>query len=44
MPLAYLFCEDDAMAALLLSLHLLSEQERATWVQQFSDMLAVVDI
>lgn len=41
-PLAYLFCEDDRMASLLLSLHQLGDQERAARVQQFSDMLAEV--
>ncbi len=41
-PLAYLFCEDDPMASLLLSLHQLGEQERAARIQQFSDMLAEV--
>ncbi len=41
-PLAYLFCEDDPTAALLLSLHQLGVQERAARVQQFSDMLAEV--
>jgi transcriptional regulator with XRE-family HTH domain len=40
-PLTYLFCEDDGMALLLLSLHQLGERERAERVQQFSDMLAV---
>ena len=39
-PLAYLFCEDDPTAELLLSLHRLSVRERAARVQQFSDMLA----
>ena len=39
-PLAYLFCEDDPTAALLLSLHRLGERERAARVQQFSDRLA----
>lgn len=41
-PLAYLFCDDDRMAALLLSLHQLGEEERAARVQQFSEMLAAV--
>lgn len=41
-PLAYLFCEDDPTAALLLSLHQLGERERAVRVQQFSHMLAAV--
>lgn len=41
-PLAYLFCEDDPMAALLLSLQQLGEQERVTRIQQFSDVLAEV--
>ncbi len=41
-PLAYLFCEDDPMAALLLSLHQLGEQERVTRIQQFNDVLAEV--
>ena len=41
-PLAYLFCDDDALASLLLSLHRLGERERATRVQQLSDMLAQV--
>ena len=41
-PLAYLFCEDDPAAELLLSLHHLGEQERAARVQQFSDILAEV--
>ncbi len=40
-PLAYLFCEDDPMASLLLSLHHLGEQERVTRIQQFSDLLTV---
>ncbi len=39
-PLAYLFCEDDPVAALLLSLHRLGDRERGARVQQFSDMLA----
>ena len=43
-PLAYLFCEDDSVAALLLSLHHLGEQERAARVRQFSDMLAEVGV
>jgi transcriptional regulator with XRE-family HTH domain len=38
-PLAYLFCDDDATAALLLSLHQLCEPHGATRVQQFRDML-----
>lgn len=42
LPLAYLFCEEDATAALLLSLHQIGEQERAARVQQFSEMLAAV--
>lgn len=41
-PLPYLFCEEDALAALLLSLHQLGEQERGARVQQFSEMLAEV--
>jgi transcriptional regulator with XRE-family HTH domain len=39
-PLAYLFCEDDPTAALLLSIHQLGERERAAKVRQFSDMLS----
>ena len=38
-PLAYLFCEDDAIASLLLSLHKLSNAQLATRVRQFSEML-----
>lgn len=38
-PLAYLFCEDDPTAALLLSLHQLGVQDRAARVQQFTGML-----
>lgn len=41
-PLAYLFCEDDPTAALLLSLHQLGEQERAAKVQQFTGVLSGV--
>jgi transcriptional regulator with XRE-family HTH domain len=41
-PLAYLFCEDDPTAGLLLSLHQLGERERDARVQQFSGMLAEV--
>ena len=39
-PLAYLYCEDDPMASLLLSPHQLGEQERAAKVLQFSNILA----
>ena len=38
-PLAYLFCEDDPVAALLLALHELSQPERSARVGQFIDML-----
>jgi transcriptional regulator with XRE-family HTH domain len=41
-PVPYLFCEDDRLASLPLSLQQLGEQERANRVQQFSDMLAAV--
>ncbi|WP_133699665.1 helix-turn-helix domain-containing protein [Roseateles toxinivorans] len=39
-PLAYLYCEDDAVAALLVSLYQLSAGEREVRVGQFSVMLA----
>ena len=42
-PLAYLFCEDDPTAELLLALHRLGAQERAARVCQFSGMLAKVE-
>lgn len=39
-PLAYLYCEDDGVAALLLALHQLRRDERDTKVKQFAQMLA----
>jgi hypothetical protein len=34
-PLAYLYCEDDSTAQLLLELHRLSASQRAGWTQKF---------
>lgn len=34
-PLAYLYCEDDSMANLLVALHKLNVKERASRVQQY---------
>lgn len=39
-PLAYLYCEDDGVAALLLALHLLRREERDARVRQFVRLLA----
>lgn len=39
-PLAFLYCEDDSVAALLLALHQLRRDERNAMVKQFSRMLA----
>ena len=38
-PLAYLYCEDDGVAALLLALHQLRRDEREAKIKQFSRML-----
>ncbi len=43
-PLAYLFCEDDPTAALLLSLHQLAEPHRTARVCQFNQMLGEVGV
>jgi len=34
-PLAYLYCEDDSMATLLVALHKLNVKERASRVQKY---------
>jgi hypothetical protein len=34
-PLAYLYCEDDSMANLLVALHKLNVKERASRVQKY---------
>ena len=34
-PLAYLYCEDDSTATLLVALHKLNVKERASWTQKF---------
>ena len=34
-PLAYLYCEDDSTATLLVALHKLNVKERARWTQKF---------
>jgi transcriptional regulator with XRE-family HTH domain len=34
-PLAYLYCEDDNTATLLVALHKLNVKERASWTQKF---------
>ncbi len=39
-PLAYLYCEDDKVAALLLALHKLGNAEHNRVVQKFVDRLA----
>lgn len=39
-PLAYLYCEDDGVAAVLLALHQLRRDERDARVKQFIQMLA----
>jgi transcriptional regulator with XRE-family HTH domain len=39
-PLAYLYCEDDKVAALLLALHKLGTGERNRQVQRFTEQLA----
>lgn len=39
-PLAYLYCEDDTVAELLLALHRLPQSDRARWSAQFIDALA----
>lgn len=40
-PLAYLYCEDDKVAALLLALHKLGAGERNRTIQAFTEQLAV---
>jgi transcriptional regulator with XRE-family HTH domain len=40
-PLAYLYCEDDKVAAFLLALHQLGKAERNQRVQEFMGLLAV---
>ncbi len=39
-PLAYLYCEDDKVAALLLALHKLGNAERNRRVQKWLEQLA----
>ncbi len=39
-PLAYLYCEDDKVAELLLALHKLGNVERNRQVQKFVEQLA----
>lgn len=39
-PLAYLYCEDDKVAALLLALHRLGTGERNRAIQKFTEQLA----
>jgi transcriptional regulator with XRE-family HTH domain len=39
-PLAYLYCEDDGVAGLLLELHRLPSSDRAQWSAQFLAALA----
>lgn len=39
-PLAYLYCEDDKVAALLLALHKLGTGERNRQIQKFTEQLA----
>ena len=39
-PLAYLYCEDDKVAALLLALHRLSAGDRNRKVQEFLGLMA----
>ncbi|WP_294767581.1 helix-turn-helix transcriptional regulator [uncultured Rhodoferax sp.] len=39
-PLAYLYCEDDRVAALLLALHRLGTGERNRQIQRFIEQLA----
>lgn len=39
-PLAYLYCEDEGVAMLLLALHQLPASERARQVRQFTEILA----
>ncbi len=39
-PLAYLYCEDDNIASLLLALHRLRSGERSRRVQEFIEKLA----
>jgi transcriptional regulator with XRE-family HTH domain len=34
-PLAYLYCEDDNTATLLVALHKLNVKERTSWTQKF---------
>jgi len=41
-PLAYLYCEDDSTANLLVALHKLNTRERASKIQQFLDDLAIL--
>ena len=38
-PLAYLYCEDDKVAALLLALHKISAGERSRLLQKFLEQL-----
>jgi len=42
-PLAYLYCEDDSTAELLVELHKLNVKVRATKIQQFLGELATTD-
>lgn len=39
-PLAYLYCEDDKVAALLLALHKLGTVERNRQIQRFTEQLS----
>ncbi len=41
-PLAYLYCEDDNTANLLVELHKLNSKQRATQLQKFLNELATV--
>ena len=41
-PLAYLYCEDDGTANLLVELHRLNAKQRATHIQMILDDLATV--
>jgi transcriptional regulator with XRE-family HTH domain len=41
-PLAYLYCEDDITANLLVELHKLSIKERSSMAQQFLDDLKIL--
>lgn len=40
-PLAYLYCEDDSTANLLVELHKLNAKQRVTHIQQFLSELAM---